>query len=363
MESVSTETPPGTENYDYEYIWLWRGPTSEWGEVIIQTVVWCLCVVTLFGNALVIMAFIRDRRLRAKIPNMYILNLSLADFIVGCVTMPIQNAYRHTGIWRFGEAACKFWLSMDYGGCCLSMWAIVLISYDRYILITKGLEYGKLQTLPKFMTLAACMWFFSLSNAVFSIVGSDLFVENTIDYSMYCDSAIFYTPGFVIYDVFVTFLIPVIMIIYFNTRLFTDIKKRSRGLPRSTASIEPSSTIGSASVNHSVQRQDEASTIGAQKQRQGTTDIRKHRRGAITLALIVGVSSLCWLPYKANTILGSIFGVETSIRSLIISLYIFYSNSAINPLLYVATNPRIREGMIALIKIPFAAVAQLTQNT
>ena len=340
-----------------ESIALWKGPTSSMGEVVIQITLWCLCVFTILGNLLVIIVFIRDRRLRAKISNLFILNLSLADLLVGCISIPFHNVYRHTGVWALGEVTCKFWIIMDFGECFVSVWAIVLISYDRYMLITKGLKYDQLQTFRKFIVLAAFTWMFNMFNFAIPVVGYDIIVETSIDYNVYCDSAVFHKSGFIIYDLIISCLIPVAMIAYFNIRLYRDIKRRSRGMPRNTASIEPEGSTGNTSAaTNNDQQSDNSGTIDA-PQRQGTTDIRKHRRAAIKLSLIVGVSSLCWLPYFIITILSITLGVNTSTRALIVSYYIFYSNSAINPLLYVATNPRIRNGMVKLIKMPFAGAA------
>ena len=351
--STTTDAQIPTDNVALSW---WPRSTTEFGEVVIQITLWCLCICTILGNVLVIIVFIRDRRLRAKIANLYILNLSIADLLVGFISLLVYNVYRHTGTWRFGEAACKFWLIMDFGVCSVSIWAIVLISYDRFMLITTGLEYDKLQTYQKFVIFAGLSWIFSISQYVFTLVGYDIFVKSSIDYTVDCDSDFLYKAAFVIYDVVIVFFIPVAMIIYFNIKLFLEIKRRSRGMPRNTASIEPTSSTGSSTA----QMADEASTSHA-PQRQGTTDIKKHRRAGIILALIVRVSSLCWLPCYTLTIL-SILGIHFSPRASVISFYIFYSNSAINPLLYVATNPRIREGIVKLIKVPYTIVAQLTQN-
>ena len=246
---------------------------------------------------------------------------------------------------------------MDFGECFVSVWAIVLISYDRYVLITKGLEYDKIQTFRKFIALSILIWM-NIPRYVIAIVGYDLIVDSQIDYTMYCDSAVFHKIGYIVYDWVLSNLIPVSMIVYFNTRLYLDIKRRSRGMPRNIASIEPEETTGNTSASNNDQKPGGSRA----PQRQGTTDIKKHRRAAITLALIVGVSSLCWFPYFTISFISLSFGVNSSARALIVSYYIFYSNSAINPLLYVATNPRIRDGMRKVIIIPFNLIAHLIPN-
>ena len=327
---------------------LWRSDTIPWVEVIIEIFLWFLCIFTIIGNVLVLAVFIRDRQLRGKISNLFILNLALADLLVGCVSIPLHNLYRDTGLWPFTEAACKFWITMDFSECTVSVWAVVLISYDRYLLVTKGLEYDKLQTLPKFLILSVLLWFISYSRYFFAFVGYNWFVPSTVDYSVHCDSDVLHKSSFIIYDMVSSNVIPIGLTAYFNARLYIDIRRRSRGLPRNWASVEPETSA--TNTDGTSNAKDTASNYpNAVIRREGTSDIRKHRKAAITLALIVGVSSLCWIPYFTITFLKISFGINISTRTLIASYYIFYANSAVNPLLYVATNPRIRNGMARIV--------------
>lgn len=57
---------------------------------IIEAIV---AVVAVVGNALVIIAFCRERKLRRK-TNYYIMSLALADFLVGCLGIPIAIMVR-----------------------------------------------------------------------------------------------------------------------------------------------------------------------------------------------------------------------------------------------------------------------------
>ena len=246
---------------------------------------------------------------------------------------------------------------MDFSQCTVSVWAVVLISHDRYMLVTKGLEYDKLQTYRRFLILSSLLWVISYSRYVFAYVGYDIFVDSTVNYGLYCDSDVLHKSSFIIYDMLTSNVIPVMLIAYFNTKLYLDIRRRSRGLPRNWASVDPEPSVtGTTDTNSGVPAA--VSTVAAvvpptttfpTVRREGTADIRKHVRAAVTLGLIVGVSSLCWIPYFTITFLQITFGVSIGTRALMVSYYIFYSNSAVNPLLYVATNPRIRNGIAKIM--------------
>ncbi|NWU63626.1 HRH3 protein, partial [Pterocles burchelli] len=99
-----------------------------------------LALVTILGNILVILAFIMDRNLRHR-SNYFFLNLAISDFAVGAFCMPLYIPYSLTGKWHLGRGVCKLWLVMDYLLCTASVFNIVLISYDRFLSVTKAVSY------------------------------------------------------------------------------------------------------------------------------------------------------------------------------------------------------------------------------
>lgn len=48
-----------------------------------------------------------------------------------------------TGEWRLGRGLCKLWLVVDYLVCTASVFNIVLISFDRFISVTKAVRAGQ----------------------------------------------------------------------------------------------------------------------------------------------------------------------------------------------------------------------------
>ena len=240
---------------------------------------------------------------------------------------------------------------MDFSECYVSVWAIVLISYDRFLLVTKGIEYDKFQSLRKCILLSVLLWLTNIARYTCAFVGYDLFVPTWVDYGSHCDGAVLYKKAHVIYDLLTSNIIPVVFIAYFSTILYVDIVKRSRGLPRNWAAVAPESATGdSVSDPSTLNSQATSESAEILHLKQGTRNIYKHRRAAITLALIVGVSSICWIPYFTTIFLAVIFKVTMTPLTRIATCYVFYANSAINPLLYVATNPRIRKGIVKILR-------------
>uniref|UniRef100_A0A8B9FV07 G-protein coupled receptors family 1 profile domain-containing protein n=1 Tax=Amazona collaria TaxID=241587 RepID=A0A8B9FV07_9PSIT len=94
-----------------------------------------LALVTILGNALVILAFIMDRNLRHR-SNYYFLNLAISDFAVCSACLSISLTRK----WHLGRGVCKLWLVMDYLLCTASVFSVVLISYDCFLSVTKAVS-------------------------------------------------------------------------------------------------------------------------------------------------------------------------------------------------------------------------------
>uniref|UniRef100_A0A4W5NNG5 Muscarinic acetylcholine receptor n=1 Tax=Hucho hucho TaxID=62062 RepID=A0A4W5NNG5_9TELE len=109
-------------------------------KVILVMMMVTLVVVIVLGNALVIFAFKVDKSLRRQ-SNYYFLNLAISDFLVGAFCIPVYIPYILTGRWMLGRGLCKLWLVMDYLLCTASVFNIVLISYDRFLSVTRAVSY------------------------------------------------------------------------------------------------------------------------------------------------------------------------------------------------------------------------------
>lgn len=48
--------------------------------------------------------------------------------------------YVLTGEWRLGRGLCKLWLVVDYMLCTASVFNIVLISFDRFLSVTRAVS-------------------------------------------------------------------------------------------------------------------------------------------------------------------------------------------------------------------------------
>lgn len=99
-----------------------------------------VAVVAVAGNALVILAFQRERRLRRR-TNYYIVSLAVADLLVGLLGIPFA-LLASVGL-PHNLHACLFTVSLLIVLCTISIFCLVAVSVDRYWAILHPLGYSR----------------------------------------------------------------------------------------------------------------------------------------------------------------------------------------------------------------------------
>lgn len=92
------------------------------------------------GNAMVIIVFHRERRLRRR-TNYYIVSLALADLLVGLLGIPfaiLASIGLPTNLYT-----CLFTVSLLIVLCTISIFCLVAVSIDRYWAILYPLAYSR----------------------------------------------------------------------------------------------------------------------------------------------------------------------------------------------------------------------------
>lgn len=119
-----------------------------------------LSLVTIFGNLLVMVSFKIDSNLQS-VSNLLLVSLSVADFTIGAVSMPLFSSYLLLGTWPFGSFACDLWLSIDYTVSNASVASLLLITFDRYFSVTRPLSYRVHRTAKKAIVSVIIAWIVS----------------------------------------------------------------------------------------------------------------------------------------------------------------------------------------------------------
>ncbi|XP_070552349.1 histamine H3 receptor-like [Ptychodera flava] len=205
-----------------------KPPYSTTVTIIIAIVLTCIIVMTVLGNSMVILAFVVDSKLRQKIGNFYLLNLALSDFIIGFISLPLNTLWMLVGRWPLGEVVCKAWVVVDFVACYESVCAIILISLDRFWLVSKK-SYLVTQTRRAVFIYCFSSWVFSILLYAPTALGWTAFTgERNIDYTEQCEIEPWENLSYNIVMILLEFIIPLFIIVYLNASIYVNLRRRSR---------------------------------------------------------------------------------------------------------------------------------------
>ncbi|XP_077082000.1 histamine H3 receptor [Siphateles boraxobius] len=196
--------------------------------VVLAILMTVLVVVVVVGNALVILAFIVDKSLRNQC-NYFFLNLAISDFLVGAFCIPVYMPYILTGRWMLGRGLCKLWLVMDYLLCTASVFNIVLISYDRFLSVTRAVRYRAQQGVTRLAVLKMlAVWVSAFLLYGPAIIFWELLVGESIVPDDECFAEFYCTWYFLLSASTFEFFSPFISVAFFNFSIYLNIQRRNR---------------------------------------------------------------------------------------------------------------------------------------
>ncbi|CAF1284122.1 unnamed protein product [Adineta steineri] len=148
--SLLTSTNNLSPNDDYYPVWLL---------ILIAIFGSVTSVLTVLGNILVILAFFLDRQIRQP-TNYFILSLSVSDFLIGLLSMPLLTTYIYAKDWPLNAIICDIWLSLDYTVCLTSIYTVLFITIDRFCSVKMPAKYRKWRTKKRINIMIAVTWAF-----------------------------------------------------------------------------------------------------------------------------------------------------------------------------------------------------------
>ncbi len=102
------------------------------------------CAITIsaiIGNGAIISAFIFDRKLRVKISDWTLFALSVTDFALAAIILPIEiDSVVKASLWSLGKVGCHLLVWLSYLLVTASVYFILILSWDRYRLVS--LDYS-----------------------------------------------------------------------------------------------------------------------------------------------------------------------------------------------------------------------------
>ncbi|XP_028967290.1 5-hydroxytryptamine receptor 1-like [Galendromus occidentalis] len=316
----------------------------------------CIIVVTAIGNILVCVSVMSVRRLRH--PSNYLLvSLAVSDLCVALLVMPFAMYFDVVGKWYLGNTICDLWVSFDVASCTASILNLCMISVDRYMAITRPLTYGVRRTSKRICVYVAGVWTMACLISIPPVIvlgnehGTDeepgCQVCQSIAYQLYATLGAFYIP----------LIIMIVMYykIYAAAKRVVDADQRAQINPQvllnkgdgwhggnsemsNGADDSIKTSAGVSSAPHNWHNNMKRSTM------------MRERKASITLGIIMSAFTICWVPFFILALLEPLIKYDPGPAIKSFTLWLGYSNSMLNPVIYVTFHQDFRRAFRELLR-------------
>ncbi|NWZ37796.1 5HT5A protein, partial [Brachypodius atriceps] len=303
--------------------------------VLVLTLLVMLVVATFIWNGLVLATILRVRSFH-RVPHNLVASMAVSDVMVAALVMPLSLVHELSGRrWRLGRSLCQVWISFDVLCCTASIWNVTAIALDRYWSITRHLEYTLRARRRISNIMIALTWvlsaFISLAPLLFG--WGETYSEDSEECQVSRE------PSYTIFSTFGAFYLPLCVVLFVYWKIYKAAKFRI-GSHKSN-SITPI-TPEALEVKEAAQQPQMVFTVRHATvtfQTDGDTwREQKEKKAALMVGILIGVFVLCWIPFFITELINPLCSCDIPPVWKSIFLWLGYSNSFFNPLIYTAFN-------------------------
>uniref|UniRef100_K7FZQ9 B2 bradykinin receptor n=1 Tax=Pelodiscus sinensis TaxID=13735 RepID=K7FZQ9_PELSI len=293
----------------------------EWLYIYQPMFLWLIFVLGVIENGFVL-SVLCFHKSRCTVAEIYLANLAFADLMLVCGlpfwAINIANKFQ----WPFGMFLCKAVNAIIYMNFYSSIYFLMMVSIDRYLALVKTMSLGRMRrgTCAKWNSLV--IWVSALLvcspvlvfrslHYVAEISGTACILHYPSKHWIIATHALLNTVGF---------LIPLSVITYCTIQIIRALQ------------------------NNKMQR---------------LTEVQTEKRATTLVLSVLLLFIICWLPFQITTFVDILFQVDIisgctakEISDLVsqLAVYCAYSNSCLNPVLYVIVGKHFRKKSRELYK-------------
>ncbi|XP_076877445.1 muscarinic acetylcholine receptor M1 [Brachyhypopomus gauderio] len=205
------------------------GDGIAWRTAMITLITVPLSAITVVGNILVIISF-RVNPLLRTVSNYFLLSLAVADLILGTISMNLYTTYILIGRWTLGNLACDVWLAVDYVASNASVMNLLVISFDRYLSVTRPLTYRVRRTTKRAALLIGLAWGVSFVLWAPAIMFWQYIVGKRTVAEDQCSVQFLSQPVITFGTAIAAFYLPVCVMVILYWQVYRETEKRSKHL-------------------------------------------------------------------------------------------------------------------------------------
>ncbi|XP_028322486.1 alpha-1B adrenergic receptor-like [Gouania willdenowi] len=300
------------------------------------------------GNILVILSVVCNRHLRIP-TNYFIINLAIADLLLGTTVLPVSATLEVLDRWVFGRIFCDIWAAVDVLCCTASIMSLCVISIDRYIGVRYPLQYPTIVTEGRALLAMLGVWILSIVISIGPLLGWKQPPSQDDSVCLITEE-----PFYALFSSLGSFYIPLGVILAMYCRVYVVAKRTTKNLEAGVMKERQQDSNELTMRIHCRNQQAQEAGGGASVARSTLSDkllkFSREKKAAKTLGVVVGMFILCWLPFFMALPIGSI---SSSLRPpetfFKVIFWLGYFNSCLNPIIYPCYSREFKQAFIRIL--------------